>query len=368
MRIIAIANQKGGVGKTTTTVNLAAMLAESGHKVMLVDLDPQAHLTAFLGIQPNQIDGKSAYGVLTGTLSLQQALLQVRENIKLLCSELDLVAAEQELVAQPGRETILRHAINDYPESCDYILIDCPPSLGMLTLNALTAAREVIITLQPHFLSLQGLSQLLETVLLVHNRINDQLRVSGLLFCMYDARAALTQEIVGDVTNFFEHQRDQLSPWQNIKIFNTRIRRNVKLAESPSYGRTILEYDTRCHGTEDYRSLAMEVLNMEKQTDFVANTTTVSDAAMPNSDTIISAAVPDNNSAIVSADGSVEKTTNDSAEANIDNTSGAVNPATIVREGNIPVEPENSITTAPFNPVTSSGDDLTDTNQNTEHE
>jgi len=259
MRIIAVANQKGGVGKTTTTVNVASILASQGKKVVLVDMDPQAHMTTFLGIDPDQATEKSCYGVLTQSQSLEEALIPVRENIKLLTSGLDLAAAEQELVARVGREVILRDAIGSYQGGCDYCFIDCPPSLGLLTLNALGAAQELMIPLQPHFLSLQGLSQLLETVLLVHKRINTRLKVSGLVFCMYDSRTALSQEIVRDVTDFFEQQRNQQSPWRDIRIFQTRIRRNVKLAESPSYGRTIFEYDTRCHGAEDYRALADEI-------------------------------------------------------------------------------------------------------------
>jgi len=254
MRIIAVANQKGGVGKTTTTVNLAANLAARGRDVVLVDLDPQAHLTTFLGAEPSQ----SSYGVLTRSKPVAEALIPVRERMKLLGSGLDLAAAEQELVSMVGRETILRDALAAYEADCDYVFIDCPPSLGLLTLNALGAAEEVFITLQPHFLSLQGLSQLLETVLLVHKRINPKLVVSGLLFCIYDARTALSQEIVRDVTAFFDRQEEE-SPWRDVRIFDTRIRRNVKLAESPSYGRTILEYDLKCHGAEDYAALADEV-------------------------------------------------------------------------------------------------------------
>jgi len=262
MRIIAIANQKGGVGKTTTTVNLAGGLAGQGKKVVLIDLDPQAHLTTYLGCQVPD-DTHSSYGILTRSESLEEALLSVRENIKLLTSSVDLVAAEQELVAVVGRETILRDAINSYQQKCDYILIDCPPSLGLLTLNALGAAREVFITLQPHFLSLQGLSQLLETVLLVQKRINPPLAVSGLLFCMYDSRTTLSTEIVKDIEEYFLRQQHIDRPWRAIRIFNTRIRCNVKLAESPSYGKTIQEYDSTCHGAVDYAALTEEVLAME---------------------------------------------------------------------------------------------------------
>lgn len=261
MRIIAIANQKGGVGKTTTTVNLGAALAARGKKVILMDLDPQAHLTTYLGIAAEEIE-HSSYELLSQTVDLAGSLLAVRENLQLLPANLNLAAAEQELVSVLGREVILRDAIEAYPHERDYILIDCPPSLGLLTLNALCAAKELFIPLQPHFLSLQGLSQLLETVLLVHQRINPALRLTGLLFCMYDSRTSLSGEIVGDIQSFFTKQNQSDTPWQDIRIFRTRIRGNIKLAESPSYGQTILEYAPSCHGAEDYQALAVEVEGM----------------------------------------------------------------------------------------------------------
>ncbi len=261
MRIIAFTNQKGGVGKTTTTVNLAGILASRGEKTLLIDLDPQAHLTTFIGIDPREVE-LTAHDVLTRSVNLDQALVEVRENISLLSSGLDLAASEQELVSVVGRETILRDALRDYHQPCDYVLIDCPPSLGLLTLNALGAARELIIPLQPHFLSLQGLSQLLESILLVHKRINPELLVAGLVFCMFDSRLSLTNEIVADIETFFDHQREQDTPWRNARIFQTRIRRNVKLAESPSYGQTITEYDLSSNGAADYMALADEIQAM----------------------------------------------------------------------------------------------------------
>jgi chromosome partitioning protein len=263
-RIIAFANQKGGVGKTTTAVNLSAALAERKKQVIVMDLDPQAHLTTHFGVNAEE-KKYSSYEVLTDSIPLKRALSAVRPNIKLLPAGWSLAGAEQELVSVVGRETILRDAIAAYSARYDYIIIDCPPSLGLLTLNSLGAANELFIPIQPHFLSLKGLSQLLETVVLIQRRINPRLRAAGLIFSMYDARATLTKEIVGDIEQFFDRQRSSDTPWRDLKIFQTPIRCNVKLAESPSYGKTIFEYENASHGAEDYRRLAEEVENMYPQ-------------------------------------------------------------------------------------------------------
>ncbi len=262
MRIIAVTNQKGGVGKTTTTANLAAALAANGRKVILIDLDPQAHLTTFLGVSPFDVQ-LSSYELLCQNKKLSECLIDIKDGMKLLSSGINLTAAEQELVSVVGRETILRDAISGYQQECDYVFIDCPPSLGMLTLNALGAAREIFIPMQPHFLSLQGLSQLLESVTLVQQRINRELTVTGMLFCMFDSRLSLSNEVVGEIQEFVNQHRIIECPWRNVRIFDTKIRRNVKLAESPSYGQTIFEYENSSNGAEDYRALASEVILME---------------------------------------------------------------------------------------------------------
>lgn len=255
MRIIAVLNQKGGVGKTTTVVNTAAALADAGHRVAAIDLDPQAHLTIHLGFEPQTIVN-SAYEVLIQSAQFEQALLLARPNLWVLPANINLVGAEMELVSVVGRETILREAIQASADKFDYCLVDCPPSLGLLTLNALTAAQEVLIPLQPHFLALQGFGKLLQTVDVVNKRMNPGLKVTGVLLCMHDARASLPNEVRADIERFLASARGTNKAWAQAQVLPTFIRRNIKLAEAPSYGKTIFEYDPHCNGAEDYRKVA----------------------------------------------------------------------------------------------------------------
>lgn len=255
VRTISVLNQKGGVGKTTTVVNVAFALAGRGLKVLVIDLDPQAHLTIHLGADAEQ-KGTGVYGVLTGSLTVQQALAQVRPNLWLLGAGIDLVGAEAELVGEVGREIILRQAVEPVKDQFDYILIDCPPSLGLLTLNALAVSEEVVIPVQPHFLALQGFSRLLQTVSLVQSRINPSLHVSAILMCMFDARTSLSVEVRQDIEKFLTGSRNQNSPWANAQVIPVHVRRNIKLAEAPSYGKTIFEYEPACHGATDYLAVA----------------------------------------------------------------------------------------------------------------
>jgi chromosome partitioning protein len=259
MRSIAIMNQKGGVGKTTTAVNLSAALAATGLRVCLIDLDPQAHATLHFGIEPRP-EELSIYDVLTGKTRVGEACRQVAENLWLIPSSLDLAAAELELVGVVGRELILRDKLRADPPQADFLLIDCPPSLGILTLNALAAVGEVFIPLQPHFLALHGLSKLLDTIDLVAARINDRLKLSGVILCMYDGGTRLAAEVGQDVDSFFTTARGQPTPWANAQTFQTRIRRNIRLAEAPSFGKSILQYAPDSHGAEDYQHLAEEVV------------------------------------------------------------------------------------------------------------
>jgi chromosome partitioning protein len=259
MRSIAVMNQKGGVGKTTTAVNLSAALAAQGRRVCLVDLDPQAHATLHLGLDPRP-EQLSIYNVLTEKTRLGEVRRAVGENLWVVGSSLDLAGAEIELAGMIGRENLLRDKLRADPPEADFLLIDCPPSLGLLTLNALAAVTEVFIPLQPHFLALHGLSKLLETLGLVADRLNDRLRLSGVILCLYDAQTKLAAEVSNDVAVFFENARRQDTPWSDAKIFATRIRRNVRLAEAPSFGQSIFQYAPDSHGAEDYRRLAAEVL------------------------------------------------------------------------------------------------------------
>lgn len=275
MRTIAVVNQKGGVGKTTSVANIAAALAAKGLKVMVIDLDPQAHLTIHLGAEPQNVK-KGIYGVLTQSVKVEDTLLKVRKNLWLLASSIDLVGAESELVSVVGRETILREAIEPIRNNYDYIIIDCPPSLGLLALNALAAVQEVFIPLQPHFLGLQGFGKLLETVSLVNQRINSSLRVTGILLCMFDARASLSGEVKADIELFLKNARSGNFAWSQALIIPVVVRRNIKLAEAPSYGKTIFEYEQDCNGAQDYQQVADYIHSMNQ-----SNAAT--DAAQPPS-------------------------------------------------------------------------------------
>jgi chromosome partitioning protein len=259
MRRIAVLNQKGGVGKTTTTVNLAAALAAAGRRVCVLDLDPQAHATTHLGVEP---DGQSpsVYDVLVSNKPLAAVRREVEPGLLLVPSDINLAAAEVELAGVVGREVILKEALAADAERFDFVLMDCGPSLGVLTLNALAAADEVFIPLQPHFFALHGLSKLLETTALVCRRINPRLTVTGVVVCLYDAAAKLTHEVIGDLKAFLDKSRGTSLPWADARVFDTRIRRNIKLAECPSFGKSIFRYAPSCAGAVDYSALANEVL------------------------------------------------------------------------------------------------------------
>jgi chromosome partitioning protein len=259
MRSIAIMNQKGGVGKTTTAVNVSAALAATGQRVCLLDMDPQAHASLHFGFE-SRPGVPSIYDVLVADARIDEVRREVAENLWLVGSSLDLAAAEVEMAGIVGREVVLRDKLAEDDFPLDYLIIDCPPSLGVLTLNALAAVEEVFIPLQPHFLALHGLSKLLETIDLVARRLNNRLKISGVILCMYDVNTRLAAEVSQDVDAFFSSAKHEKTPWAQAQTFQTRIRRNIRLAEAPSFGQSIFQYAPGSSGAEDYKLLAREIL------------------------------------------------------------------------------------------------------------
>ncbi len=265
MRAIAVANQKGGVGKTTTSVNLAVGLARAGRRVLLIDLDSQAHATLHVGVMPGSHQ-VSAYDVLVRGESLEVATVAASDNLWVVPAHIDLSAVEMALASTAGRESILsqRIAANPRcsgmaPDAYEYLVIDCPPSLGLLSLNAMAAVDEVLLPLQPHFLALHGLSKLLETIEMVADHVNPRLQLLGVVLCMFEAGTRLAAEIGRDVENFFASTVNRHPAWEHARLFDSRIRRNIRLAEAPSFGQAIFDYAADSHGAADYAALAAEV-------------------------------------------------------------------------------------------------------------
>lgn len=248
-KVYAVANQKGGVGKTTTAINLGAYVAKAGKRVLLVDMDPQANATSSLGYDKRKLD-QTMYDVIINNLPLTELIIPTeRIGVDLAPAGLALAGAEVELVGLPSREYRLALAVKPLLENYDYVFIDCPPSLGLLTVNALTASAGAVIPIQCEYLALEGLSQLLGTIKRIRERLNPALTVMGVVMTMYDSRTSLSAQVVNEVRRYFPHE-----------IFDTIIPRSVRLAEAPSYGQSILEYDADSRGAQAYQSLAAEII------------------------------------------------------------------------------------------------------------
>ena len=253
-RVIAVANQKGGVGKTTTAINLSAALAEKGKKVLLIDIDPQGNATSGVGVEKNEVEN-TIYDLILGETTIQSCIEYTEfENLHLIPSNVDLAAAEIELIGIPDKEFIIRKEVEKIKNVYDFILIDCPPSLNLLTINAMTTADTVLVPIQCEYYALEGLSQLIHTINLVKERLNPYLDIEGIVFTMFDARTNLSLQVVENVRANVKQ-----------KVYSTIIPRNVRLAEAPSHGYPITIYDPKSAGAESYRALAEEVISRKDE-------------------------------------------------------------------------------------------------------
>lgn len=249
-RVIAITNQKGGVGKSTTAVNVSAYLSSYGYHTLIIDLDPQSNSTSGMGVNPGTVK-KSIYDVLISDTDPHEVIVDTAyKDLRLLPSSIQLAGAEVELVTSLKREYRLNEAVKKIEDEYDFIIIDCPPALGLLTINALSAAKEVIIPIQCEYYALEGLGQLLNTIDLVKKNLNEDLKISGAIMTMYDSRTRLSEQVIEEVKNYFSE-----------KVYKTIIPRNIRLSEAPSYGKPIIDYDPDCRGAEAYNNFTKEVID-----------------------------------------------------------------------------------------------------------
>jgi len=255
-KVIAIANQKGGVGKTTTAINLAASLVVLEKKVLIIDADPQANTTSGLNFSPDNEDHRTLYEVMIGQIGIDDALIQTEmEGLHMIPSHINLVGAEVEMLEMENRESVLKNALASIRDNYDYIIIDCSPSLGLITVNTLAAADSVMIPVQPEFFALEGLGKLLQTIRLVQEGVNPSLTIEGFVVTMYDGRTKVHTQVVGQLRDHFKEM-----------VFKTIIQRNIRLSEAPSHGKPIILYDIMSNGTSNYLNLAKEVLEHNGQT------------------------------------------------------------------------------------------------------
>lgn len=249
-KVIAIANQKGGVGKTTTAINLAASLAVLEKKVLIIDADPQANTTSGLNFSPDNDEKRTLYEAMIGSIDITDALIQTEmDNLRMIPSHINLVGAEIELLETEQRESVLKKILEPIRSDYDYIVIDCSPSLGLITVNSLTAADSVMIPVQPEFFALEGLGKLLQTIRLVQGEVNPSLKIEGFVVTMYDGRTRVHSQVLEQLRSHFKEL-----------VFNTVIQRNIRLSEAPSHGKPIILYDIMCNGSNNYLNLAKEVL------------------------------------------------------------------------------------------------------------
>jgi chromosome partitioning protein len=255
MKVISIFNQKGGVGKTTTSINLSSYLAMQGYKILNIDIDPQGNTTSGLGFDKRSLT-ESMYDILTSDATIDEIAKksELIDNFYLIPSTMELAGAEVELISKDNRENILKNKISNMKSKFDYIFIDCPPSLGLLTINALTASDSVLIPIQCEFYALEGVGQLINTIQLVKKSLNKDLEVEGVIMSMYDGRTKLSNEVVSEVKSYFKDN-----------IYETTIPRNIRLAEAPSFGLPIMLYDDKCRGAEAYENLTKEFLSRQKE-------------------------------------------------------------------------------------------------------